>query len=269
MERKVFGRTVLSVRNALLVVGLLSASHAWAGGGGLGGVATEVTQLRNNIELVMEVIQSAKTVVNTANTVLNLDKVLKNMDPRVLAEIAGIPKSDFDQLYALRDDVNGVLSAYKDLAGQMQNFQTGVQMTGLSPSQYLAAQAQAAQQYGGFYKKVFESQQKALQRAIDEQEGLSADLATISSNTGVVDSVKQMSGQLVQTRATLLSMLQQMQQANMLAAAQKASDGYAAQAQAQRDLEKYTTYMNAQQQSLQNGTLPDPTKIQLNKGTSP
>jgi conjugal transfer/entry exclusion protein len=267
MERKV-SRRALAVILALSCSMLPATQSAWAGGGGLTGVATEITQLANHVELVTSAIQNVKTVANTLQTVIHLKEVLRNVDPRVLAEIAGVPPEDFDALYRLNDSVNGLLGAYQSLNDQLNNFNQGVQMTGLSPSQYLQTQVLAAQRYGGYYKKVLESESNALKRAIEEQSRLSADLATINSNTGVVDSIKQMSGQLVQVRATNLSLLQQMQQANLLAAADHAAQGQAAAAYNQDALERYQKFIAAKQANYQKDMLPDPTKIDLTGGAS-
>lgn len=265
MERKLpFRARALS---ALVLSASLAASPAaLAGGGGITGGATEITQLANHAELVASYLQQVQTAVNTLGSYVQLVKSLKQMDALTLARMLGF--NGIDQLIGLYQQVSRLQNDYQNVLNQLQNFQAGVQMTGMSPTQYLQTAAVAAQKYGGIYQQIYQQEQDALNSLIADQATAAATAASAGAITSTVGGLQAIVSSNAQMQSIMLSMLGEMRKASMLAAQDRVRQAVDIKNANDQALARYQAYVQNQQANVQNTTLPDPTTFNINPTSS-
>lgn len=251
------------IRLSLLSLALF-ALQAYAGGGATGG-ATEITQLMNHAELISNVVNTTNEVQNTLRQAMYLYQSLKNLDPNTIARMAGFPAQDIQTMANLYGQVSTLQSTAQQAAQVLNNFQAGAQYMNMDPQQYLLLRAQAAQQYGGVYAASFNSEANAITALQRQAQLVNSTISQIPANDSIVGSLSTLAAQNAQTQSITISMAQSIHQANQLAYAEKQQSMAAASAVSQQQRQQLQALIQAQQDSQQAGTLPDPTQVPLSK----
>jgi hypothetical protein len=268
MEGKVSRSGVVGVmvgRAAGFVASIMLAVSAHAGGGGMSGGATEMTQLANHAELIAQVGQSVQTAANTLMTAQSTMQMLRQLPASVVNEaMSGLP---VDKVKALADAyvaMSNSVKVYRDAEDVLRKAEQDAEMLHLTPSELLQHKATVAAVYGGVYKQAYDDEQNKLallaKTAKDVQRQAEI-VKTIDSNIG---GIQFLASQNAQLQATLGDISSSIAKANMLAfeEAKKSQDAhsayYASQAAADDELRRNQQRDRAMRDALSSdGLIPD------------
>lgn len=168
---------------------------AFAGGGGLTGGATEITQLLNHTELIASVAQEAQVVTNTLNQYATMIQNLKQIPQQLIGTVT-MPWRQLSATYSnLSSAVSGVQNAFNGVYSMLQ-FRKGIMdALHMNPSQYLNAELQLAQTKGGAYQDQISRDLQLLQDAGSQAQNLYTMTTQIPSISGSVQGLQHLATQ--------------------------------------------------------------------------
>lgn len=172
-------------------------------GGGAGGGATEVTQLLNHVELVMQVGEAVSTTANTLQTAQATMQMLRQLAPGTISQMTGLPIDQVAKMaeaYTVMSQASGV---YKDAAAVLSKAQQDAVRLNISPSQLLAYKAEAATRYGGVYQQTYEQEQAKLRRLSDVSRDVQRQAETVQSIDANVKGIQFLASQNVGVQSVL------------------------------------------------------------------
>jgi hypothetical protein len=210
----------------LLLIAAMSifAAQARAGGGGLTGGATEITQLMNNAELVMQVSESMQTTVNTLQTAHSTMQMLRSLPQHLISQISGVPLEQVRQMAQAYEVMKGAQDAYKDAADVLKKAATDSQRLGITPRELLAYKADAAYRHGGIYSKVHEEEQEKIRRASQASKDVQRQAETVKSIDSNVKGLQTLASQNLSLQAVLGDISTSISRANQIAAEESRLD---------------------------------------------
>lgn len=177
---------------------------AVAGGGGITGGATEITQLANKVELIAQVGQAVQTTSNTLMTAHSTMQMLRQLPAAVIDEaMAGLP---VDKVQAMADAyvvMNDAVRVYQDAEYVLRKAHNDAQRLGISPSELLQHKANAAALHGGIYLQTYEAEQAKLARLARTSAEVQKQANTVKTIDSNVGGIQFLASQNVQVQATL------------------------------------------------------------------
>lgn len=191
-----------------------SGAHAGAATGG----ATEVTQIMNNIELVMQVSEAVNTTSNTLMAAQATMQQLRQLPQSVTASINGPALEKvraMAEAYQVMSQAHGV---YKDAEGVLRKAAADSQRLGITPSELLRLKADAAYKHGGVYQQTYEQEQAKLRRLAETSKDVQKQADTVKSIDANVKGIQFLATQNVQVQATLADIAGSIATANANAA---------------------------------------------------
>lgn len=202
----------------LIPVFLFLPLTAAAGGGGITGGATEVTQLLNHAELIAQVGQAVQTTSNTLMTAHSTMQMLRQLPQTVLDDaLKGLPVDKVQALadaYVVMSDAVGV---YRDAEDVLRKAQYDAERLNISPSELLRHKANAAAMHGGVYKQAYEQEQAKLARLAETSKEVQKQANTVKTIDSNVGGIQFLASQNVQVQATLAELSDSVAKANALA----------------------------------------------------
>ncbi|MHB1075568.1 hypothetical protein [Thiobacillus sp.] len=198
-------------------------AHAGAATGG----ATEVTQIMNNIELVMQVSEAVNTTSNTLMAAQATMQQLRQLPQSVTASINGPALEKvraMAEAYQVMSQAHGV---YKDAEGVLRKAAADSQRLGITPSELLRLKADAAYKHGGVYQQTYEQEQAKLRRLAETSKDVQKQADTVKSIDANVKGIQFLATQNVQVQATLADIAGSIATANANAANEAANEARA------------------------------------------
>jgi len=192
-------------------------SPAKAGGGGLTGGATEITQLMNNAELVMQVSESMQTTINTLQTAHSTMQMLRALPQHLVSQISGVPLEQVKQMAQAYEVMKDAQASYKDAADVLKKAATDSARLGITPSELLAYKADAAYRHGGVYKTSYEQEQEKIRRASQASKDVQKQADTIQGIDSNVKGLQMLATQNLSLQTSLGNISTSISKANALA----------------------------------------------------
>lgn len=212
MEAKVFGSCAVC-----LSVLFAAPAHAGAATGG----ATEVTQIMNHAELVMQVSEAINTTSNTLMAAQATMQQLRQLPQSVIDQsMKGLPLEKvraMAEAYRVMSQAHGV---YKDAEGVLRKAAADSQRLGITPSDLLRLKADAAYKHGGVYQQTYEQEQAKLRRLAETSKDVQKQADTVKSIDANVKGIQFLATQNVQMQTTLTDISSSIATANADAAAE-------------------------------------------------
>lgn len=200
---------------AAALISLSSPSYALFGGGGLGGGATEITQLLNHAELIVDTAQQIQTAINTL-------RALEQLPGSIVSEILGPVEGDLESIVGMINQLQDTKSSYQSLINEFRGAMQSMSALNMTPSQYLKFRAKMALSQGGVYQASVNADLQALQNASKQSKSLSQMLNAHSSITSQVGGLQAIANSNAKIIATLETTQNSLINANSLAAQEKA-----------------------------------------------
>lgn len=151
----------------------LSATTSFAGSAAGNGGATEVTQIANNAELMLQVASQAESVSIQLNQYTAMLQNLQNLDPSALGKMLG---PGFDNLGKtlssvgrLSQAVNGIHNSANNFGYTLENGANMMSRIGQSPTEFMTNYGKRMMSQGAYYGTVSET---ALRQAKEYQQNL-------------------------------------------------------------------------------------------------
>lgn len=211
MERKILAACAFCLTLTFL------CSPAKAGGGGLTGGATEITQLMNNAELVMQVSESMQTTINTLQTAHSTMQMLRSLPQHLISQISGVPLEQVKQMAQAYEVMKDAQATYKDAADVLKKAAADSARLGITPSELLAYKADAAYRHGGVYKTSYEQEQEKIRRASQASKDVQKQADTIQSIDSNVKGLQMLATQNLSLQTSLGNISTSISKANALA----------------------------------------------------
>ncbi len=193
----------------------VSGAHAGAATGG----ATEVTQIMNHAELVMQVSEAINTTSNTLMAAQATMQQLRQLPQSVIDQsMKGLPLEKvraMAEAYRVMSQAHGV---YKDAEGVLRKAAADSQRLGITPSDLLRLKADAAYKHGGVYQQTYEQEQAKLRRLAETSKDVQKQADTVKSIDANVKGIQFLATQNVQVQATLADIAGSIATANANAA---------------------------------------------------
>lgn len=225
MERKVPGSSDVGVMLRFLAgasCGIVLSFTAHAGGGGMSGGATEMTQLANKAELIAQVGQAVQTTSNTLMTAHSTMQMLRQLPSSILDEaLSGLP---VDKVQAMADAyvvMNKAVGVYKDAEYVLRKAQSDAMALKISPSELLQHKAYAAAAYGGVYLQAYEDDMARIKRAAEMSKEVQKQAEIVKRVDSTVGGIQALASQNVALQATMAELAVSIQTANANAALEK------------------------------------------------
>ncbi|MHB1351738.1 MAG: hypothetical protein ACYCWA_00320 [Thiobacillus sp.] len=209
----------------LAVLATLAASPAHAGA--MTGGATEITQIMNNIELVMQVGEAVETTSNTLMTAQSTMQQLRQLPQSVTDSMNGPALEKVRAMadaYRVMSQAQGV---YKDAENVLRKAAADSERLGITPSELLRLKADAAYKHGGVYKETYEQEQEALRRLAETSKDVQKQANAVKGIDANVKGIQFLATQNVQMQTTLAGIHGSIAKANANAAAEAANEARA------------------------------------------
>jgi hypothetical protein len=211
MERKILAACALGLNLLIL------SAPAKAGGGAMGGGATEITQLMNNAELVMQVSESMQTTINTLQTAHSTMQMLRSLPQHLVSQISAVPLEQVRQMAQAYEVMKSAQDSYKDAADVLKKAASDSQRLGITPSELLAYKADAAQRHGGVYRTSYEQEQEKIRRASQASKDVQKQADTIKDINSNVSGLQMLATQNMSIQTSLGNISTSISRANELA----------------------------------------------------
>lgn len=196
---------------------------AHAGGGGMTGGATEMTQLANNAELIAQVGEAVQTTANTLMTAQSTMQMLRQLPQSVIDEaMSGLP---VDKVQAMADAyvvMNDAVGVYREAEDVLRKAQADAERLNISPSELLRHKANAAAMHGGIYLQTYEAEQDKLARLARTSAEVQKQANTVKTIDSNVGGLQFLASQNVQVQASLADISSSIATANANAAREAA-----------------------------------------------
>jgi hypothetical protein len=206
------------MKKFLCVIFFVGCGSVQAAGGALGGGATEITQLMNNAELVMQVSESMQTTINTLQTAHSTMQMLRSLPQHLVSQISAVPLEQVRQMAQAYEVMKSAQDSYKDAADVLKKAASDSQRLGITPSELLAYKADAAQRHGGVYAKVHQEEQEKIRRASQASKDVQRQADTVKSIDSNVKGFQTLASQNLSLQAVLGDIGTSISRANQLAA---------------------------------------------------
>lgn len=199
---------------ALTLATLAPPAHAGAMTGG----ATEITQIMNHVELVMQVSEAINTTSNTLMTAQATMQQLRQL-PQSVADSMNGPALEkvraMAEAYRVMSQARGT---YEEAAGVLRKAATDSERLGITPSELLRLKADAAYKHGGVYQQSYEQEQEKLRRLAETSKDVQNQANTVKSIDANVKGIQFLATQNVQMQTTLADISSSISTANANAA---------------------------------------------------
>lgn len=227
----------MKMKTLTLTLAAALSLPAHAGGGATGG-ATEVTQLLNHIELVMQVGEATQTTANTLQTAQATMQMLRQLSPDAIAQMTGVPIDQVEKMAEAYVVMSQATQVYNDAAGVLAKAQRDAERLNISPSELLRYKAEAAYKHGGIYQQTYEQEQAKLRRLAEVSKDVQKQAEEVKSIDANVKGIQFLASQNVAVQSILLKIADSIATANSDAAraAEKKKDE---EGQAARDEAAY------------------------------
>lgn len=200
---------------ALAMAGAFATSaHAGAMTGG----ATEITQIMNHVELVMQVSEAINTTSNTLMTAQATMQQLRQLPQSVTDSMNGPALEKVRAMAEAYRVMSQARTTYEDAAGVLRKAATDSQRLGVTPSELLRLKADAAYKHGGVYQKSYEQEQDALRRLAETSKDVQKQANAVKSIDANVKGIQFLATQNVQMQTTLAGIHGSIARANANAA---------------------------------------------------
>lgn len=220
MEAKIFGSCA---------VGLSILFAAPAHAGAMTGGATEITQIMNHVELVMQVSEAINTTSNTLMTAQATMQQLRQLPQSVTNSMNGPALEKVRAMAEAYRVMSQARGTYDDAAEVLRKAATDSQRLGITPSELLRLKADAAYKHGGVYQQSYEQEQEKLRRLAETSKDVQNQANTVKSIDANVKGIQFLATQNVQMQTTLADISSSIATANAnalaAAAAQKEKEG--------------------------------------------
>ncbi len=253
-------KTLLIILSLIIVPGMMPGmAHAK----GLGGAATEATQMMNNAELISTAKGALETARNSLETAYNTYQDLKQFAPGELTEMTGIPMEDLKTMAEAYEVFTEAESLYSHTIYKMNEVRSMSDQLGMPPSQILQIMAEEARARGGVYQRNYDKEVAKMEKARNISEAVSKSAQKVRKIDSTVGGVQFLASQNSQTQSILLSISDSISTANAMAAkrdqqqAEAEADGRDRLSRAQDE------YQKAKQRAK--GMLPMPNEVRLTK----
>lgn len=231
---------LVAVMASVLVIGEPARASAVIG-------ATEPTQIMNNIQLVASYAKQLEQVQYAIQSVAALKQQLVQLNPSTLSGISQQSLNDLRSLSDLGNSVQNAVASSRNSLEVLQRNQLNMDLTRLTPSEYLAQRAQIAQSSTSAEAAQYKSDQQTLQQLQDDSAEVDRAASAAGGVTSNIQGFQQMIASNNRVQAQMISMNGAVARANMVAA-QRAQSQDAAKLM---DQTATTTYMTNQQQGMQ------------------
>lgn len=208
--------------------------------------ATEPTQILNNIQLVASYGKQLEQIQYAIQSVTALKQQLVQLNPATLAGISQQTLDDLRSLSTLGNDVQNAITSSRQSLEVLQRNQSNMDLSKLTPSQYLAQRSQIAQTSNSAEAAQYKSDQQTLQRLQSDSAELNRAASAAGGVTSNIQGFQQMIASNNRVQAQMISMNGAIARANMVAA-QRAQAQDAAKA---LDQQANTTYLSNQEQGM-------------------
>lgn len=185
-----------------IIAAVLVASPARAGGGGVTGGSTEITQLLNHAELAASVGKQAEMVEQNVQAqitrlqqyvtmVQNLKQVPESMISQTISPYR-TQITNYQSLYSAVSQLGQAANATSSLFGRSVS---EMNATGMSPSQWLSAYTNLAATRGGLYQQQLNQDMGNLSTLADRARNLQEIQSQIPNVTGNVQGLQMLNQQ--------------------------------------------------------------------------
>lgn len=199
---------------------------AYAGGGGLTGGSTEITQLLNHGELIASVAQQAQMVgQNVAAQIQRIQQTitmlqnLKQIPESLLSQTIAPYMSQINNFRSLMTTVTSLGQQANQVRNLFSRSMSEMSVTGLSPSQWLSSYATLAKQRGGTFQQQLTADMQSIQTLAQRAQSLQQIQSSIPGVTGSVQGLQTlnqqssvMAGELVDLHALMQRQVTQQMQ---------------------------------------------------------
>lgn len=210
------------MKHIVFSLSLIFSIPAHAGGGATGG-ATEITQLMNNTELVMQVGEAVQTTANTLATAQATMQMLRQLPSTVVSQMTGLPIDQVAKLAQAHVVMSQASGVYKDAAAVLKKAQQDSVKLNISPSELLNYKAQAAAAFGGIYKQVYDQEQAKLQNLSVWSKDVQKQAETVKSIDANVKGIQFLASQNISMQSILAKIGESIATANSNAAMEAAA----------------------------------------------
>lgn len=217
------------------IAATFAAAPVYAGGGALGGGATEWTQIANNAELMAQVGEAVQTTGNTLLGSTGIWEQLKQLAPEQVKEILrNVPVKDWELMSKAATTFTKSSSSYKDVSKILFEAVKVGQKAGVTPSEYLNIRADLATREGGIYRETFDREQEKLKNLVEVSSEIRRQGESLGQINTPVAGLQALAGQNIQIQSLLVGLNESTSKANALAAdrAMKEKDSEARRAKA-------------------------------------
>jgi type IV secretion system protein TrbJ len=209
-----------TVANAICALAIsASILHTPAHATGLIAGATEPTQIANNMELAMSLIQQTRSVAEQITSRVTLIKQyttmvqnLKNMPSDVIQQTLAPYREQLAAFDQLKGSVNDLRNAAEGTRAMFSSRGMDFNSSGMNMSDYLKYELALAAKKGGIYKKRMNDDFKAMDTLREKASALRATAARTNAITGNVEGLQQLSqlsamqaGELMEIKSALIA----------------------------------------------------------------
>lgn len=215
--------------NTLLAMSLLSMELCWAIPAHAFTWATEWTQILNYGQLLQNASNEITMITNEVQQLQAAQQNLVNAPSSLITGAVAPYQNQSAQAQQYLTQLQSTQSAYQQAQQMLQNRIAEGTALGASPEQYLAMEAQLAQQKGGMYQAAYQNDLNTLQDVSTR----SAALQTMSNNlpsSGTVDGLDKLNTTLTMVAGESMTLNKQMAAASAQTHAQQMSDNQQQQA---------------------------------------
>lgn len=264
MEGQVLQRRA---RRLTLAAALAFGLTAVTGQASAGAYATVWGQIISYATQLEQYAQQVSTVENTLASANAAEQELRGLNPSTLGSLTGGQVEQIQQMAAMYQRLNGVMQTAQQSANVLRNAAARGTQAGLTPSQYLADEADLAQKNGGAYAQSFQDDTNTLNSLQGQVADLQRAIAANPQITSEVSGLQTIAASNNRIQAQLISLNAAVVKGNQIRAQE-------AQTQTARTLgdikvQKAGEDANAQYRnaaSQQQIVIPDPTAISTQGG---
>lgn len=168
--------------------------------------ATEITQILNNGELMLQVAKTAQVVQNTLASANSLALQLRHLPTNLMNEMLGNLGVDLKGVIALTDALKDAKKTYTQFEGMLEREMYAMQSMRMSPKDYLGLRINLASQKGGFYKQAMDADLKIIENAKEKAKTLESAMKNAQNIRTHVEGFQQLSAM----NAQMISVLNEM-----------------------------------------------------------
>lgn len=189
-----------------------------ANAGETGGMATEVTQLANNAELVAQVGEAVQTTSNTLMTAQATMQMLRQLPQSVISQMTNLPIAEVQKLAEAYTVMSRAVGVYQQAEAVLRQAQSDATRLNITPSELLYYKADAAYKYGGIYQQTYEQEQAKLAALAEVSQDVQEQAEQVASIDANVKGIQFIANQNIAIQKTLNQIADSIATANANAA---------------------------------------------------